>query len=143
SIPRTARTGASPATVRTSSSPATEGAVLSRCGQRRLSTTWPAWLPSRAWAGICGPVSRLGAAARTTVSALGDLVLPVRCGGCDVSGVPWCPSCERTLAAAPPARSWTPTPVPAGLPPVWTVLPYDGPTRAALVNWKDHGRRDL
>ena len=70
-------------------------------------------------------------------------MLPVRCGGCDVSGVPWCPACERTLAAAPPARSWTPTPVPAGLPPVWTVLPYDGPTRAALVNWKDHGRRDL
>src|SRR5690606_8425824 len=38
---------------------------------------------------------------------------------------------------------WTPTPAPVGLPPVWTVLPYDGPVRAALVSWKEHGRRDL
>jgi predicted amidophosphoribosyltransferase len=26
---------------------------------------------------------------------------------------------------------------------VWTVVPYDGPIRAALVTWKEHGRRDL
>ncbi|USQ75284.1 ComF family protein [Ornithinimicrobium cryptoxanthini] len=81
--------------------------------------------------------------ARAAVSALGDLVLPVRCGGCDEPGVPWCRRCAAALAAAPGPTPWSPTPAPVGMPPVWTLLAYDGPVRAALVNWKDNGRRDL
>lgn len=76
-------------------------------------------------------------------AALGDLVLPVRCGGCDRAGQAWCSACAGTFRAAPAPTPWRPTPEPPGLPPVWTVLPYDGPVRTALVNWKDNGRRDL
>lgn len=85
----------------------------------------------------------LTTAARATVSALGDLVLPARCGGCEEPGVPWCRRCAATVAAVPSPVPWSPTPAPVGMPPVWTLLAYDGPVRAALVNWKDHGRRDL
>lgn len=80
---------------------------------------------------------------RDAASALGDLVLPVRCGGCDEPGVPWCRGCAAALATAPGPLPWSPTPAPAGMPPVWTLLAYAGPVRSALVNWKDNGRRDL
>lgn len=75
--------------------------------------------------------------------ALGDLVLPIRCGGCERPGQAWCPACQESLRLAPGPTAWRPTPAPPGLPPVWAVLPYDGPVRAALVNFKDNGRRDL
>lgn len=88
--------------------------------------------------------SRTGAGHLTTaLLALGDLVLPVRCGGCDLPRDAWCAACEAELAGAPPAARWWPTPVPHGLPSVWSVLPYQGAVRAALTNWKDNGRRDL
>lgn len=79
----------------------------------------------------------------TGIRALSDLVLPVRCGGCDRPGTAWCAACSGVVAAAPAPQRWWPTPAPPGLPPVWTVLAYEGPVRAALVNWKDNGRRDL
>lgn len=95
-----------------------------------------AWLPTPL------PV-RLPARLTEGVAALSDLVLPVRCGGCEEPGSAWCARCRAVVAAAPGPRRWQPTPAPPGLPPVWTVLPYTGPVRTALVNWKDNGRRDL
>ncbi|WP_109474227.1 ComF family protein [Ornithinimicrobium cavernae] len=83
------------------------------------------------------------AALGTGLGALGDLVLPARCGGCDLPGERWCATCRRSLAVAPAPHPWSPTPAPPGLPLVWTVLPYDGPVRTCLVNWKDAERRDL
>lgn len=77
------------------------------------------------------------------LAALVDLVLPARCGGCERPGQAWCTTCEAELAAAAPAARWAPTPSPPGLPEVWSVLPYQGVTRACLVSWKDNGRRDL
>lgn len=76
-------------------------------------------------------------------AALGDLVLPVRCGGCGRPGEAWCSACADALRVAPGPSPWRPSPAPLGLPPVWAVSPYDGPVRSALVNWKDNGRRDL
>lgn len=81
--------------------------------------------------------------ARQSWAALADLVLPARCGGCDRAGQRWCRSCAGELARAGPARRWSPTPAPEGLPRVWSVLPYQGAVRMALVNVKDNGRRDL
>ncbi|WP_162801933.1 ComF family protein [Ornithinimicrobium murale] len=100
-----------------------------------------AW--DRGWVGRgIGRQARAGWLAEGS-AALSDLVLPVRCGGCEAPGSPWCQQCQAVLAAAPAPQRWEPTPAPPGLPPVWTVLPYAGPVRSALVNWKDNGRRDL
>ncbi|KNX37726.1 ComF family protein [Luteipulveratus halotolerans] len=77
--------------------------------------------------------------------ALLDLVLPVRCAGCDVSGEPWCASCRGEvvrLRQTPARRTW-PDPCPPGFPPTWAATSYDGPVRAAVVAHKDGGRVDL
>jgi predicted amidophosphoribosyltransferase len=42
-----------------------------------------------------------------------------------------------------PARPARPTPSPPNLPAAWAVAAYDGPVRAAVLAWKDHGRHDL
>ncbi len=78
---------------------------------------------------------------RSGFSALTDLVWPLTCGGCGVTGQRWCPVCAADLAgSAGPTR---PSPSPAGLPPTWAVAPYGGAVRHAIVGWKDEGRPDL
>jgi predicted amidophosphoribosyltransferase len=73
------------------------------------------------------------------LSALLDLVLPVRCGGCDASGTPWCRECARTLND-PPAQV---RPRVDPTVPVWTLGAYSGARRRAVVAAKERGRRDL
>jgi predicted amidophosphoribosyltransferase len=79
-------------------------------------------------------------------AAAAELALPASCGGCGRDGVAWCLGCaaraRRTAFAGGP-RQVAPTPCPDGLPVVWATTPYDGPVRAALVAYKDEGRRDL
>ena len=79
-------------------------------------------------------------------AAAAELALPASCGGCGRDGVGWCLGCaaraRRTAFAGGP-REVAPTPCPDGLPAVWATTPYDGPVRAALVAYKDEGRRDL
>lgn len=70
-----------------------------------------------------------------------DLVLPVRCAGCDAGGTALCPDCTAPLLAA--AHPHLPDPAPSGLPHVWSVAAYAGPVRAALVAHKEHGRSAL
>jgi predicted amidophosphoribosyltransferase len=68
------------------------------------------------------------------VAALTDLVLPRRCVGCGRPGELLCAGC-----------------LPAGLPfpapgiglPVFAAAAYDGAVRAALLSYKERGRRDL
>lgn len=74
--------------------------------------------------------------------SLADLALPVHCAGCGRAATRWCEACAATVADAV-GFAWSPTPAPAGMPPVWAAAPYDGPLRAAVVAWKDEGRRDL
>jgi predicted amidophosphoribosyltransferase len=79
-------------------------------------------------------------------AAAAELALPASCGGCGRAGVGWCLGCaaraRRTAFPGGP-REVAPTPCPEGLPAVRATTPYDGPVRAALVAYKDEGRRDL
>ncbi|MGH3753914.1 MAG: ComF family protein, partial [Pseudonocardiaceae bacterium] len=71
--------------------------------------------------------------------ALLDLLLPVDCGGCGAPGSGWCPGCAALLG--PPLRVYPPC-CAAG-PPVYTLGAYRGRLRAALLAYKERGRRDL
>jgi predicted amidophosphoribosyltransferase len=68
-----------------------------------------------------------------------DLLLPVDCGGCGMPGPLLCPDCAVLLGAPvqvyPPFRE-------AG-PPVYALGSYRGRLRAALLAYKERGRRDL
>jgi predicted amidophosphoribosyltransferase len=69
-------------------------------------------------------------------AALVDLVLPADCAGCGGSPAPWCPACAAALGPG------TRPPLPGG-PSVVAVGRYRGPLRAALLRYKERGRRDL
>ncbi|APE36573.1 phosphoribosyltransferase [Nocardia mangyaensis] len=73
------------------------------------------------------------------MTALLDLMLPDRCGGCGLAGQPWCVACAAELAR-PPVRIH-----PRADPgvPCWALGPYAGPGRRAVLAAKEHGRRDL
>lgn len=70
-----------------------------------------------------------------------DLVLPESCAGCGCPAGLLCAACRAALAG--PARVRWPDPVPPGLPVPWSVAPYDGPVRSAVVAAKEHGRTRL
>ncbi|MHA6624787.1 ComF family protein [Pseudonocardia sichuanensis] len=74
--------------------------------------------------------------ARALGAALVDLVLPGECAGCGVAVRPWCPACLAQVG--PPTRPWLP-----GGPAVLAAGRYTGPLRAALLRYKERGRRDL
>ena len=68
-----------------------------------------------------------------------DLMIPVTCGGCDVPGPRWCARCAALLADDPVMLSPR---VPVGVG-VWALGRYRGPHRKAVIELKEHGRRDL
>ncbi|SDF75403.1 phosphoribosyltransferase family protein [Pseudonocardia oroxyli] len=81
-------------------------------------------------------------ALREPASALLDLLLPAACGGC---GAPpardgprpgWCPECAAALPG--PHRVVLPE-----APVLYAAGRYTGPLRAALLGYKERGRRDL
>jgi predicted amidophosphoribosyltransferase len=76
--------------------------------------------------------------ARGSLGQLGDLILPRTCVGCSSSGHALCPSCagdgEPFEVAPPPISHDRPT-FAAGV--------YDDGLRAAVVAYKERGRRDL
>jgi predicted amidophosphoribosyltransferase len=74
------------------------------------------------------------------VSALLDLVLPAGCVACHASAPGLCGDCRRSFGD--PFRH-APVPPPAGLPPLWVAGRYDGAVRAAILAYKERGRRDL
>lgn len=76
--------------------------------------------------------------------ALTDLALPGACGGCGAPGPGWCRSCASalTLASTRPVSITGPVAVTAGVPVVVSAR-YEGVVAAAIVAFKDEGRRDL
>jgi predicted amidophosphoribosyltransferase len=71
--------------------------------------------------------------ARAMFSAVLELVFPRSCLGCDTPGPGLCRACAATAVHAVPG-----IPVPA-----FAAGAYDGPLRAALLRYKERGRRDL
>src|SRR5262245_12901081 len=70
-----------------------------------------------------------------------DLALPQACVGCGSQGAQLCADCAAPLLAAP-QLSW-PTPPPPGLPPPYATTDYDGPTRSAIIAYKERRQRGL
>jgi len=73
-------------------------------------------------------------------TAVLDLLFPSDCTGCGRPGRPLCASCAALLARP---REHRPQPCPPGLPPIAVAASYDGPVRAALLAYKESGRRDV
>ncbi|WP_299034451.1 ComF family protein [uncultured Pseudokineococcus sp.] len=78
--------------------------------------------------------------ARAALTALGRLVWPVDCPGCEREDVALCPTCRWSLAAPPLGRVEHTAP---GAPPVRAAARYDGAPRRLLLAWKERGRHDL
>lgn len=73
-----------------------------------------------------------------------ELVLPLRCGGCDAPGRRLCDACREELAdLALPAVPVHPWPPPDGWPGCDAVLRYDGVASRLVRAAKDGDRRDL
>jgi predicted amidophosphoribosyltransferase len=74
-------------------------------------------------------------------ATLVDLLLPLRCAGCDAPGAVLCPLCAHLIdpGAAPP----TPLRHPGCPAPVHAIGDYQGRLRAALLAFKERDRRDL
>lgn len=69
--------------------------------------------------------------------ALLDVLLPSSCAGCGRAGSVWCTECAAAVGA--PRR----VPAGPGLPAVYALGRYRGPLRAALLAYKERGRREL
>ncbi|GAB7048260.1 hypothetical protein JCM9534A_33860 [Catenuloplanes indicus JCM 9534] len=79
-------------------------------------------------------------------ATLTDLVLPSACAGCGATGRALrravCADCAATLRALTPFATG-PDPAPPGFPPCAALGPYAGVLRAALLDYKERGRRAL
>ncbi|WP_026917204.1 ComF family protein [Gordonia shandongensis] len=73
------------------------------------------------------------------IDALADLVVPLECGGCGRPDVAWCRHCREAVRDVP--RRLSPR-IDPGVP-TWACARYRGPAGVAVVNVKEHGRRDL
>lgn len=69
-------------------------------------------------------------------AALLDLLLPTVCVGCAEPGTSWCGRCRPRTG--PPVRLGD-----RQLPPSYALADYRGAVRAALLGYKERGRRDL
>ncbi|MDT7749481.1 MAG: hypothetical protein QOD96_3143, partial [Pseudonocardiales bacterium] len=75
---------------------------------------------------------------RGLLAGLADLVLPAGCAGCGAAGPPWCARCGAGVG--PPG---TVVGVAGTDCATVAVGAYSGPLRAALLAYKERGRREL
>lgn len=81
----------------------------------------------------------VGAHIAAVVRAGIDLMIPTTCGGCDAPDSRWCARCAELLADDPLLLR----PRVAVGADVWALGRYRGPHRNAVIELKEHGRRDL
>ena len=74
-------------------------------------------------------------------ATLVDLILPLRCAGCEAGGAALCPLCRNAIepGGGPPAARYHPD-CPA---PVHAIGDYQGRLRTALLAFKERDRRDV
>ncbi len=72
-------------------------------------------------------------------SSVLDLALPLECGGCATPGTRWCGPCADAYGQGPVRLRPRVDP---GVP-VWSLGTYVGSRRQAVLEVKEHGRRDL
>lgn len=77
---------------------------------------------------------------RALLADLVELVLPAGCAGCGLAGPPWCGRCAADVG---PVRVVGGARGVAGVPAVLGAGHYAGPLRAALLAYKERGRREL
>jgi len=97
----------------------------------------PTWGQCRGW-GQLGP-GRGVARKDQQVRALLDLLLPTPCTGCGRTGSSWCERCAALLGRV--ARVHPPQL--GAAPPAYALARYAGPVRAAVLGYKERGRRAL
>lgn len=76
------------------------------------------------------------------VDAMLDLVLPLQCGGCGAPSTRWCDACAAALTVRPDEPHVVSPRLDPHVP-VFALGRYAGPRRHAIVELKEHGRRDL
>jgi predicted amidophosphoribosyltransferase len=104
---------------------------LARAGSREFST------------GLAGSVRRQhSGCVRELWQEIASLVLPVDCAGCGRRRTALCDRCGAVLTGRAPCRV-RPSPVPAGLPPVYAAAPYADEVRAVLLAHKERGALGL
>jgi predicted amidophosphoribosyltransferase len=83
------------------------------------------------------------------VASVLELLLPTRCAGCDLTGDAdlrthgLCPTCVETVRGAAPLSWSLGSPLTGASLRAFAAATYDGVVRAALLNYKEHGRRCL
>lgn len=83
--------------------------------------------------------SKINAALCAFLAFLIDLLLPVRCVGCGLRGLGCCVRCAAAFDGPFPVSR----PVLANGPPAYALADYRGAARAAVIGYKERGRRDL
>lgn len=68
-----------------------------------------------------------------------ELLLPVSCAGCGHPGVRVCQKCKHEWSALPQRITTRVDPYA----PIWSLGPYGGARRRALIALKERGRRDV
>ncbi len=94
----------------------------------------------------CERRARIAAGLREVWHELAGLVLPVQCAGCGRDDEAWCPPCRAAFDREPwrcEQRAGRLDPLDAAPLPVLTLADCVGAVRAAVIAWKDRGRRDL
>jgi len=73
------------------------------------------------------------------MAMLADLLLPVRCAGCEEHGNTLCPGCAATLDGPFEVHR----PATAAGPPIYALAAYQTTPRTLVLAYKERGRRDL
>lgn len=100
--------------------------------------------PARVWnnlAGIPGPTLAQG-----PLGALERLLVPLHCAGCGRADYHLCAACMRDFSGPPQQVEAVAAAGPDGavrMVPVFSLAPYEGRARRAMLAWKSGTRRDL